>query len=90
MQGGEDHHDGQVGCNDCVEDLCGVAEVVGRLAQHVQKDCGKVGAHDNAEEVALERNIEVKPVIFFLQSDSSNRKATNLFIARVVDEFVTW
>ena len=39
MQGGQDHHDGQVGPYDCVKDIISVTEVVGRLAQHVQEDC---------------------------------------------------
>ena len=59
VQRGEDHHDGQVGCYDGLKYLGGVAEVVGRLAQHVQEDCGKIGAHDDAKEVALIRYFKV-------------------------------
>ena len=39
VQGGQNHHDGQVGPYDCVKDIISVTEVVGRLAQHVQEDC---------------------------------------------------
>ena len=80
MQGGQDHHDGQVGPYDCVKDIISVTEVVGRLAQHVQ-DCREVGAHGNA----LIRNIKVKPNIFFVQSDISNGKAADFCAIGVVD-----
>ena len=88
VQGGQDHHDGQVGRYDCVKDLISVTEVVGRLAQHVQEDCRKVGAHDNAKEVALIGNLKVKPNIFFAQGDVSNGEAADLLCAGVVDKFV--
>ena len=85
VQGGQDHHDGQVGRYDRVKDLISVTEVVGRLAQHVQEDCRKVGAHDNAKEIALIGNLKVKPNIFFVQSDISNGKAADFCAIGVVD-----
>ena len=89
VQGGQNHHDGQVGPYDCVKDLISVTEVVGRLAQHVQEDCRKVGAHDNTKEVALIGNLKVKPNIFFAQGDVSNGEAADLLCAGVVDQVVS-
>ena len=83
VQGGQNHHESSLPL--CVKDLISVTEVVGRLAQHVQEDCRKVGAHDNAKEVALIRNVKVKPNIFFVQSDISNGKAADFCAIGVVD-----